>query len=211
MRSRLTYSNVIATLALFLALGGGAVAALKLRKNSVGSKQIKPDAVKGIDADEASFAKVPNADALDGRDGNEIDRRLRFAVVADDPNPDFSDLFTIGAFRFSAKCIDESGDPHLVLQVEDVAGGPTKRGSVTTSFRTTQSSTPGASTDEERFLSLEPDATVLDLNGTHEGTAVLGLSGTDHTVTGILWFDVFPYTPPDGPLCELNGTMSLAR
>ena len=41
----LTYANVIATLALFLALGGGAYAAIKLPKNSVGAKQIKSNAV----------------------------------------------------------------------------------------------------------------------------------------------------------------------
>ncbi len=45
LRSRLSYANVIATLALFLALGGGAYAAIKLPKNSVGSKQIKKNAV----------------------------------------------------------------------------------------------------------------------------------------------------------------------
>jgi hypothetical protein len=45
LRPGLTYANVIATLALFIALGGGAYAALKLPKNSVGSKQIKKNAV----------------------------------------------------------------------------------------------------------------------------------------------------------------------
>jgi hypothetical protein len=44
-RSHVTYANVIATLALFIALGGGAYAATKLPKNSVGSKQIKANAV----------------------------------------------------------------------------------------------------------------------------------------------------------------------
>ncbi|HWA53737.1 MAG TPA: hypothetical protein VG816_06145 [Solirubrobacterales bacterium] len=44
MRKRLTYSNVIASLALFAALGGVAVAA-GLPKNSVGPKQIKRGAV----------------------------------------------------------------------------------------------------------------------------------------------------------------------
>ena len=41
IRSKLTYSNVIASLALFIALGGAAVAA-GLPKNSVGTKQLKP-------------------------------------------------------------------------------------------------------------------------------------------------------------------------
>lgn len=45
VRKRLTYSNVIASLALFIALGGAAVAATKLPRNSVGPKQIKRGAV----------------------------------------------------------------------------------------------------------------------------------------------------------------------
>src|SRR3954453_17015317 len=43
--NRLTYANVVATLALFIALGGTSYAALKLPKNSVGSTQIKTGAV----------------------------------------------------------------------------------------------------------------------------------------------------------------------
>jgi hypothetical protein len=42
---RLTYANVVATLALFIALGGTSYAALKLPKNSVSSTQIKTGAV----------------------------------------------------------------------------------------------------------------------------------------------------------------------
>lgn len=50
LRSRLTYANVVATLALVLALGGGSVyAASKLGKNVVKSKQIARGAVKGSD------------------------------------------------------------------------------------------------------------------------------------------------------------------
>jgi hypothetical protein len=45
LASRLTYANVMATLALFIALGGGAYAAVKLPRNSVGSVQIKNGAV----------------------------------------------------------------------------------------------------------------------------------------------------------------------
>lgn len=49
MRARisrnLSYANVAATLALFVALGGGAYAAIKLPANSVGTKQIKNKAV----------------------------------------------------------------------------------------------------------------------------------------------------------------------
>ena len=42
---RLTYANVMSTLAMFLVLGGGAYAASTLPRNSVGARQIKPNAV----------------------------------------------------------------------------------------------------------------------------------------------------------------------
>jgi hypothetical protein len=42
---RLTYANVVATMALFIALGGTSYAAIKLPHNSVGSEQIKTGAV----------------------------------------------------------------------------------------------------------------------------------------------------------------------
>jgi hypothetical protein len=45
LRNRLTYANVVATLALFIALGGSSYAAIKLPKNSVGATQIKAGAV----------------------------------------------------------------------------------------------------------------------------------------------------------------------
>src|SRR3954470_11383676 len=57
LRSRLTYANVIATLALFLALGGTGYAALKLPKNSVGSKQIKKNAVTSTKVKNGSLKK----------------------------------------------------------------------------------------------------------------------------------------------------------
>jgi hypothetical protein len=47
-RPKLTYANVIATIALFVALGGAAVAA-GLPKNSVGPKQLKRGAVTAPD------------------------------------------------------------------------------------------------------------------------------------------------------------------
>jgi hypothetical protein len=56
--SRLTYANVMATIGVFLALGGGAYAAAKLPKNSVGSAQIKKNAV--------TAAKVKNGSLLSG-------------------------------------------------------------------------------------------------------------------------------------------------
>ena len=81
LRPRLTYANVTATLALFLALGGGAYAATALPARSVGSRELKKDAVtrvkikrnavdgsklldgsiKGADITESTLGPVPTA------------------------------------------------------------------------------------------------------------------------------------------------------
>jgi hypothetical protein len=80
-----TYANVTATLALFLALGGGAYAAATLPARSVGSKQLKKNAVvrakikknavngskvsrnalTGADILESSLTAVPSATTAD--------------------------------------------------------------------------------------------------------------------------------------------------
>jgi len=45
MRPKLSFANVMSVLALFLALGGTAIAASQIGKNTVGSKQLKNNAV----------------------------------------------------------------------------------------------------------------------------------------------------------------------
>ncbi len=50
--------NVVAYLALFIALGGSSYAAIKLPANSVGAKQIKKDAVRSSDAKNSSLARA---------------------------------------------------------------------------------------------------------------------------------------------------------
>jgi hypothetical protein len=45
LRAALTYSNVMASIAVFVAFGGSSYAALKLSRNSVGASQIRPRAV----------------------------------------------------------------------------------------------------------------------------------------------------------------------
>jgi len=50
-----SYANVVASLALFVALGGGAYAATQLPKNSVGAKQIKKNAVRSSEVKNRSL------------------------------------------------------------------------------------------------------------------------------------------------------------
>jgi hypothetical protein len=54
IRGKLTYANVMATVAVFIALGGASYAAVKLPKNSVGVKQLKKEAVTPAKLSEAS-------------------------------------------------------------------------------------------------------------------------------------------------------------
>jgi hypothetical protein len=77
--SQLTYANVMSTIAVVLAVGGGATAiAMSLPKNSVKSKQIAKgavttkkiakDAVTGDQVKESTLAKVPSAAHADSAD-----------------------------------------------------------------------------------------------------------------------------------------------
>lgn len=84
MRRRLSYSNVVATLALFLALGGGAAIAAgtitdaDIAPNAVGGSELKKDAARGKHVKEDSLGPVPTA----GKANN-----LLWAVVQDPTGP----------------------------------------------------------------------------------------------------------------------------
>src|SRR5688500_9282597 len=52
---QLSYANVTATIALFIALGGSSYAALSLPRNSVGTQQIRPGAVRSVDVKNRSL------------------------------------------------------------------------------------------------------------------------------------------------------------
>ncbi len=62
MGPRLTFANVMSVIAVFIALGGASYAAIKLPKNSVGTKQLKGGAVtlKKIKKNAVNSAKVRN-------------------------------------------------------------------------------------------------------------------------------------------------------
>jgi hypothetical protein len=66
LRSRLTYANVIASVALFMAMGGTGYAALNLPKASVGAKQLKAGSVtaKKVKSGAITSAKVKNGSLL---------------------------------------------------------------------------------------------------------------------------------------------------
>lgn len=74
IRKRLTYANVMSSIAVFLVLGGATALAAGLAKNSVGTKQlknnavttkkIKKNAVTGAKVKESTLGTVPSASSL---------------------------------------------------------------------------------------------------------------------------------------------------
>lgn len=64
VRRRISFANVMSVLALFVALGGSAYA---IKKNSVGSKQLKNNGVKNVDLanDAVTSQKVADGSLLD--------------------------------------------------------------------------------------------------------------------------------------------------
>jgi hypothetical protein len=74
LRHRLTYANVMATIAVFIALGGSSYAALTIsgsdiRNRSIAGKKLKRNTVTGKQVRESRLSRVPrarNADRLNG-------------------------------------------------------------------------------------------------------------------------------------------------
>jgi hypothetical protein len=55
LRERMTYGNVVATLALFVALGGTSYAAITLPRNSVGAAQLRTSSVRSAEVKDRSL------------------------------------------------------------------------------------------------------------------------------------------------------------
>ncbi len=74
VRTRLSYANVTATLALFIALGGASYAAVRLPANSVGSRQLRANAVTSAKVKDRSLRvgdlSAAAAQALKGAKGD---------------------------------------------------------------------------------------------------------------------------------------------
>jgi hypothetical protein len=111
VRKQLTYANVMATIAVFIALGGGAYA-LSLPKNSVGPRQLKTNAVTGHDALESSFGKVPSAAHADSATNADHASQADSATTAANANTlDNLDSSAIGLGFFTGRVNDLATPP----------------------------------------------------------------------------------------------------
>lgn len=112
---KLSYSNVVASISLFIALGGVSYAALNLPKRSVGTEQLKPQAVSTVKIKDEAITTAKIQDGAVG--GAKVDAstlgQVPSAVHAS--NADRADLATRAA---SAGIAEEAGN------AETLAGAP---------------------------------------------------------------------------------------
>lgn len=97
LRDRLTYANVTATLALFVALGGSSYAALKIdgsdiRKRSLTSRQFKSNSIGARVVKESSLRPVPRAQNSARLGGQPAERFLDSCPQAFVPTIPISDV-----------------------------------------------------------------------------------------------------------------------
>jgi hypothetical protein len=140
IRSQLTYANVMATIALFIALGGVAWAAATIDSGDVVDNSLKsvdlkdakgvkgadvvPDSLDGTDIEEGSLSQVPSAvdaETLDGSTASDFlpAQKVRNSgrVALNDPTPGdteaaTSTLFVADGFTVRVRCWSNyNGDP----------------------------------------------------------------------------------------------------
>lgn len=112
LRPTLTYSNVTASLALFIALGGTSYAVTKLPKNSVGSEQVRDGTIKRVDLDGGAVASGSR-----GPRG-----AIGPAGVAGPQGPQGSSNLRMGSVG-SAALSQEANVPTTVVRLADVPAG----------------------------------------------------------------------------------------
>lgn len=117
LRPHLSYANVMATVAVFITLGGGAYAASqidgnKLKNRSVAGTKIRKNTLGGTEIKESRLGKVPraaNADRLDGQPSGAFlhaGQPAGGALAGELPNPTLR--CPAGTTRQSDFCFDSS-------------------------------------------------------------------------------------------------------
>lgn len=133
LHNRLTYANVVATLALFAALTtGGAYAATQLAKNSVGAKQIRKGAVGSRALDNGGIATRDLSKKVRGRLGkteraNVASDGALLAGTAQTANRGEPSTYTVRFDRSVGNCTS-AATPALSGAGEPAAGSATITG-----------------------------------------------------------------------------------
>jgi hypothetical protein len=102
--ARLSYANVIASLALFVALGGTAAAAATLARDSVGSPQIRTDAVRSPEIESGAVRSSEIRD--EGIKLTDLSTASRSALLGDVRVAELEDGLAVPACEDLSVCTD---------------------------------------------------------------------------------------------------------
>jgi hypothetical protein len=208
IRENLSYANVMATIAVFIALGGGAYAAVNLPKGSVGAKQLKkkavrtakiaggavtgakvaPDTLTGTAIDESTLGTVPNASRVGGSEVRQISWRVPAGTTT-------QTLFTAGGLTVKANCPAGQDFVNVAAESsvdESILGiGAVKNIPVYNEPTAGDTLMPGVDNvfeaGEQSLFQLDDTATVLSYGRGPSGSPVVTATflANSHTVTGI--------------------------
>ncbi len=122
-RKHLSYANVIASIALFIALGGSAVAAATLNRDSVGAPQIRKDAVRSAEIREEAIKLADIGDgARDALLGDvEVREQNDLAIVPECNGTDAATCPNLLALRLNTH------DDESTARGRPSSGGPVER------------------------------------------------------------------------------------
>jgi hypothetical protein len=206
VKKRLTYANVMSSIAVFLVLGGAtAIAANQLGKSSVGARQLKKNAVTaakikknavttakirnravtGAKINLATLGTVPSAAHASSADtagnANSVGGSSVSKVFAKVPLGGTTTLGTFGAFKFVAAC-DASGNVAIEVdpQATDTDYAASGNGAPEGAFYARE----GGAEPNSELISGENDRGQVNFSGAQSGGAVVtGLLGWDDTLS----------------------------
>lgn len=235
LRKRATFSNVVAVIALFIALGGASYAAIKIPKNSVGTKQLKKNAVNSSKVKNGSLlakdfkkgqlpkgaigpqgpigatgaAGAPGAAGAAGQSGATGPAGMPGATGATGAEGPTGATGATGENGGSASVLTSNGP---MTPTTMLGGDPGQVGFLPLSG--TLTSAPSVATAV--IQTIPRDGQVTSFTGWFYNTSALALIGTTVTLTGKLYVSQDPQTLPQwvfGSTCSaapaLTGIVSI--
>jgi hypothetical protein len=156
LRRKFSYANVMATIAVFIALGGSAYAATKLSPNSVGSKQLKKNAVTTV--------KI--------KDGAITGQKIQLSTLGTVPSASSAATATTAGSAGSAATAGSAGTAGNAANADALGGKPASAYAASTVVRS-------ATVDATGALVAAKSEGVASKNFLHTGEGIYCLKGLD--------------------------------
>jgi hypothetical protein len=117
-RPRISYANVVATLALLLAVGGTSYAAVhlsgkSLKNRSVAGKKLKKNTVTGTEVKETKLGKVPSASRADTADSADTAAGASTSANASKLGGETPESYRVACPGGMIRLLDECFEPNL--------------------------------------------------------------------------------------------------